>query len=122
MTDVVVTCPQWFWEEWIEEGALPGEACPPDEEYHFYLGGPVPRIRPGERVYVVALGKLRGYAPLVRIEPAARTQPGHRGFALVRQGGAQAVTIPAPIRGFRGWQYRWWDQAEEVAFPDWRRP
>lgn len=122
MSDVVVTCPQWFWEEWIEEGALPGEDCPPDTEYHFYLGGAVPRIQPGERVYVVALGKLRGYAPLVRVEPRALTEPGRAGFALVRQDGAVAVTLPEPVYGFRGFRYRWWEREAEMPFPDWRKP
>ena len=117
MTDVVVTCPKWFWEDWIDEGALPGEDCPPDTEFDFYLGGPAPDIQPGERVYVVAHGKLRGYAPLVRIR-----RSGFNRFSLVRRGGAVAVTVPQPIRGFRGWRYRDWDRADEVPFPDWKQP
>gem|GEM_PF-5129882 len=69
MSDVVVTVPKRLWEDWIEEGDLPGESWS-GEEWHFYLSGAVPRIQPGERVYVVAYGRLRGYAPLVRFEPA----------------------------------------------------
>lgn len=117
MTDVVVTVPKWFWPEWIEEGQLPGE---PDagEDWHFYLGhsgGGWPSIRPGERVYVVAHNKLRGFAPLTRIESTPT------GFALVRNGDAEAVTIDEPIRGFRGWRYRWWERDDEKAFPDWKQ-
>ena len=115
MTDVVVTCPQWFWPEWIAEGDAAGEP-ESGEDWHFYLGGPQPNIKPGERVYVVALGKLRGYAPLVRIQRTGS------GFALVRRGGAVAVTTDEPIRGFRGWRYVWWDREEERPFPNWRRP
>jgi hypothetical protein len=116
MSDVVVTVPKDRWEEWIDEGDLPGETwgtgdAGKDGWYDFYLGGPFPDIAPGERVYVVAHGRLRGYAPLVRVDRRARS--------LVRQGGAVAVTIDEPIRGFRGWRYRWWDRADERSFPDW---
>jgi hypothetical protein len=39
---------------------------------------------------------------------------GYRGpIAFVREGGAVACTIDAPITGFRGWRYRWWEYAEE---------
>ena len=43
-------------------------------------------------------------------------------FALIRCGGAVAVTIVTPLPGFRGFRYRFWDRAEEVPFPDWRMP
>jgi hypothetical protein len=117
MSDVVVTVPKWFWPEWIKEGQLPGE---PDmgEDWHFYLYGARPAIKPGERVYVVAHGKLRGYAPLVRIDSES---PRSARFALVRNGGATAVTIDEPIRGFRGWRERWWDRDIERPFPDWQQ-
>lgn len=115
MTDVVVTVPMWFWPEWIEEGQLPGE---PDagEDWHFYLYGGRPDICPGDRVYVVAHGKLRGYAPLVRIDGQGLN------YGLVRNGGAEAITIDEPIRGFRGWRYRWWERDIEKPFPEWKQP
>lgn len=117
MTDVVVTVPKDRWLDWIDEGDLPGEVwgrgdAGSDGEYHFYLGGPRADIHPGERVYVVAHGKLRGFAPLTRLD----------GFAFVRKGDACAVTIAAPITGFRGFRYRWWNRDEEAPFPDWRTP
>lgn len=100
----------------------PGGVDLPGEEWtglesHFYLGGYAPIMKRGERVYVVYNGKLRGYAPLGRIEP-----DGPRRFALVRHGGAVAVTIDEEIRGFRGWRYRWWDRAKERPFPEWMQP
>lgn len=115
--DVVVTVPKSFgWENWIEEGDPAGEPWS-GEEWHFYLGGAKPiQTKPGARVYVVHNGQLRGYAPLVRIEDAGR------GWAFVRRGGAVALTIPAPILGFRGWRYRWWSREAEVSFPEWRTP
>jgi hypothetical protein len=116
MSDLVVTVPQGRWKEWIAEGDLPDQAWDGTYEYSFYVSQ-APDIRPGERVYIAALGKLRGYAPLVRVD---RTPNG--GYALVRRGGAVAVTIPKPIRGFRGCRARWWDRAAEVPFPDWRQP
>ena len=114
MADVVVTLPLSFGIElWAREGDLPGEEWS-GEESHFYLGGPVPKISPGERVYVVYAGKLRGYAPLVRI---ARTA---RGFALVRHNNAVAVTIDEYVKGFRCARARWWAYEDERPFPEWR--
>jgi len=84
MSDIVVTVPKWFWPEWIEEGDAVGDP-PSGEEWVFYLrAGATPVIKPGERVYIVAHDKLRGYSPLTRLDP--------RG--LIRRGGAVAVTIP----------------------------
>ena len=116
MADVVVTVPKWFGlDQWVAEGDAAGEPWS-GTEWHFYLGGPAPQMAPGDRVYVVFNGCVRGYAPLVRIE-----RTGGR-FALVRHGGAVAVTIPEPVRGFRGWRYRWWDRAAERPFPNWTDP
>lgn len=113
MSDVVVTVPKDRWEEWITEGDLPGEEWNGTYEYAFYVPSRPP-IDPGERVYIVAHGKLRGYAPLAHLDPV------RSGYALIRYGGAVAVTIPEPIRGFRGWRARWWNREDEVPFPDWR--
>jgi len=113
MSDVVVTVPKGVWFDWIAEGDAVGEP-PTGDEWGFFMGGVPPRIEPGERVYVVAHGRLRGYAPLERV---ARTE---RGFALCRKAGAVAVTIPEPIPGFRGWRVRWWERDREVPFAAWR--
>lgn len=118
MSDVVVTVPKSLWREWIAEGDLPGEEA--QYQSHFWLGGILPDIKPGERVYVVAHGKLRGFAPLVGIERRCRLRPS-RG-CLLREGGAMAVTIPEPVRGFQGWRYRWWEREIETPFPDWMQP
>lgn len=112
--DVCVTVPQWFGlDTWIAEGD-PAGAPWSGTEWDFSLGGPVPDMQPGDRVYVCYKGKLRGYAPLVRI--ALRP----RGYSLVRHGGAVAVTIPEYIRGFRGFRYRWWEREIEAPFPSWK--
>lgn len=114
MTDVVVTVPKSFGlDSWIAEGDLPDQPWS-GEEWHFYLGGGLPNIQTGERVYVVYNGRLRGYAPLVRLERMAR------GCALVRHNNAVAVTIDEAILGFRGFRYRWWSTDIEVPFPDWQ--
>jgi len=114
MADIVVTVPKRLWAGWIEEGDCPGERWS-GQLYEFCVGGFRPPIDPGERVYIVAHGRLRGYALLVRLEHA-----GPYSWALVRGGGATDCTIGQPIRGFRGWQQRWWDRSEERPFPDWR--
>lgn len=116
MSDIVVTVPMKLWEEWIGEGDLPGEP-PTGNRSHFWIGGQMPTISPGQRVYVVAYGRLRGYAPLVEVEARCSLDPGRA--CLLRDGNAQAVTIAQPIKGFRGWRYRWWDRREEKPFPDW---
>lgn len=115
MSDVCVTVPKTLWSSWLAEGDLPDDD-PTGDEYAFYLGGPRPNIQPGERCYIVAHGKLRGYAPLTRIFSTGS------GFALCREGGAVACTIDEPIIGFRGWRYRHWDLDDERPFPDWRKP
>src|SRR6185312_4556727 len=102
----------------LAEGVLVGEDG--QEEWGLQFGSgrggqnPAPPrlIQPGERVYIVSHGYLRGYAPLVRIEENAV------GFELIRRGGAVAVTLrgpdgnPAPMAGFQGVRYRRWERKE----------
>jgi hypothetical protein len=120
MTDVVVTVPQSFGlGTWIAEGDPAGAARWSGLEWHFSLYGRFPRIRAGERVYVCYGGSIRGYAPLTRIDVNPHDR---RRFALVRHGGAVAMTIPEDVRGFRGWRYRWWTYDVERPFPTWTDP
>ena len=116
MSDVVVTIPKDLWEDWIDEGDLPGDP-PSGNRSHFWITG-LPAIDVGERVYIVAHGRLRGYAPLVGIEQPCSLW--RQRSCLLRDGGAVAVTISEPIRGFQGWRYRWWDRDAEGPFRDWR--
>lgn len=123
MSDVVVTVPKNFHfgglvglSAWISEGDAAGEPWS-GQEWDFYLGGNPPVIKPGERVYIVCNGKLRGYAPLVRIE----NNP-NGGYSLVRRGDATAITIDEIVTGFRGFRYRWWERETEKPFPDWKTP
>lgn len=119
MSDVVVTVPKGIWTEWVKEGDAAGEPWS-GERWGFYTWGTRPDISKGERVYVVAHGRLRGYAPLEEVV----FDPSRAGSALgrvvlVRAGGAVAVTVPEEIRGFRGCRRRWWDREAETPFPDW---
>src|ERR1044072_7348722 len=133
MSDLVVTVPQRQWVEWVEEGddALggihAGTAAPwnGEHEYGFNIGGRrPPLIRPGERVYIVAYGRLRGYSPLLYIaappEPERRFGARPGSYALVRRGDAVACTIPVEVPGFQGVRRRWWNSETEVPFPNWR--
>jgi hypothetical protein len=114
VSDVAVCVPKAFgWGRWLAEGDAAGSSWT-GREYFFFLAGPIPKIAPGERVYIFFNGVLRGYSPLERIE---RTE---RGYALVRRGAATAVTIPAETRGYRGFRYRWWSRGIEIPFPSWR--
>lgn len=136
--DVVVTVPKQLWADWIAEGDLPGE---PWSRYtsHFWIAPkPFPDVsgRRDDRLYIVAHGKLRGYAPITDFQRSCSLN--WRCACIQRRGGAVAVTlmcqgdpadptmpaypIPVPIMGFRGWRYRWWPREIEVSFPDWRDP
>ena len=81
MSDVVVTVPKGLWAEWLQEGDLAGEPWSGEAEYHFWVSPMMfhepahPWIEPGERVYIVAHGKLRGYAPFVRREVPCTLRP-----------------------------------------------
>jgi hypothetical protein len=115
--DVVVTVPKGLWEDWLDEGDLPGEPWS-GMRSHFWLRGALPEMSPGERVYIVAHNRLRGYAPLVQIERRCSMRPSVS--CLMRYGDAVAVTIPETIRGFQGFRYRWWDRLAERPFPQWQ--
>ena len=123
MSDVVVTVPKNFTHvcapglkglaAWIAEGDAAGEPWS-DREWSFTVGWRQPRIEPGERVYVVCEGRLRGYAPLIRLDDDCGT------VELIRGPGAVAMTIADGITGFRGFRYRWWDRSTEIPFPEWK--
>lgn len=112
MVDLVTTCPKGFWKEWIAEGDPAGEPERGEEWGWFTQHRFRSLIAPGDRFYVVAHGKLRGYALVT----------GLWGGAIVRKGGAVACTIDGPIAGFRGLRKRWWDRGIERPFPEWRTP
>ena len=80
----------------------------------------MPVIQPGDRVYIVAHGRLRGYAPLRYIERYCALRSDRT--CLVRNGDAEALTIAEPIRGFQGWRYRFWNRDDEIPFPEWQTP
>ncbi len=120
--DVVVTVPKSFGlDVWIAEGDAAGEPWS-GQKWGFYMGGHPPKIEPGERVYIVYNGKLRGYSPLIRLLVRPQTPMSRRNYVLVRGGGAVAVTIDREIKGFQGFRYRDWDYSEENPFPEWRSP
>jgi hypothetical protein len=114
MSDLVVTVPKNLWIDWVTEGDAAGQ---PDsgEEWGFYLGGARPDIEPGEHLYIVAWGRVRGYSPVTRVVQAEGR------WVICRRGGAVACAIPKAVSGFRGWRRRWWDRSVETpfAFPNW---
>lgn len=113
MTDIVVTVPATFWLQWLEEGDCAGDPVA-GVEWGFTGGGPRPSVVPGDRIYVVAHRRLRGYAPLTRLDVT-----GSR-WCLCREAGAVAISIDQDIVGFRGWRKRWWSRLEERPFPTWK--
>lgn len=124
MSDLVGTCPKDFWEKWIAEGDAASDkpgliyASIAGTEWAWFTRSPLAaKILPGERFYVVAHGKLRGWAPVTRVGNLEQQR-----WEIVRKGGAVACTIPQIIPGFRGLRVRWWDRKIEIDFPDWRTP
>lgn len=110
MTDLVGTCPKDFWLEWIGEGDAAGDPETGEEWGWFTEHSYRSLIKPGDRFYVVAWGRLRGYSIITSIS----------GGAIVRRGNAVACTIPDDIPGFRGLRKRWWHRDCELPFPDWK--
>lgn len=111
--DLVVTVPKAQWADWLAEGDCAGDP-PTGQEWAFCIGEPQPPIGPGERLYVAAWGRLRGYAPVTRVVHT------DRGWCVWRAGGAVAVTIESPVEGFRGWRLVWWSPKDERPFPSWQ--
>jgi hypothetical protein len=66
MSDLVVSVPRGLWSEWIDEGDQVGT---PETgiEWGFFLGHSRPPIKPGDRLYIVAHDRVRGYAPVTRV-------------------------------------------------------
>jgi hypothetical protein len=114
MTDLVVTVPKWFWAKWIEEGDPAGASWSGQEWDFGFHKQTRPPIEAGERLYIVGHNRLRGYAPVVRV------QRYEWGWAIVRRGDAVACTIEEPIPGFRGWRKPWWARERERPFANWQ--
>ena len=124
--DLVATCPKSFWDEWLEEGDCAGDP-ESGQLYGWHTGHPlVVEATIGDRFYVVAHGKLRGYALVADVHVWHRSiQRQYRqrpGGVIYRAGGAVAVTIPQPIPSFRGLRKRWWRRDSEVPFLDFKTP
>ena len=116
VTDLVGTCPKDFWEAWIAEGDPAGTPWS-GEEWGWYTRHSFARDgQPGDRFYIVGHGKLRGWAPIVRITYDLDD------WVICRKGDAVACTIAEPIPGFRGLRHRWWPRELELPFPEWRTP
>jgi hypothetical protein len=120
MPDLVGTCPKDFWEQWIAEGDAAGEP-ETGEEWNWETRHSLARtIGPGDRLYIVAHGKLRGYAIVTRVTSDA-DERGYS-YAIMRRGNAVACTIDESIPGFRGLRVRWWKREDERPFPNWKTP
>ena len=122
--DLVGTYPKRFWKEWLAEGDCAGDK-PSGSTYHWQTGSALAfKIKPGERFYVVAHERLRGYAIVVGVASGFMKFGSYTiGLtSIVRSGDARAVTIPEPVPEFRGLRKRWWDRADEIPFPDWKTP
>jgi len=124
MADLVGTCPKDFWEDWLREGGLPESMVDLGgwTEWSWYTNHSLAtHAKPGDRFYVVAHGKLRGYAPVVKVEVPPSDNPSVK-YAIIRRYGAVACTIDKSIPGFRGLRIRWWKREDEKPFPDWKTP
>lgn len=121
MPDLVGTCPKDFWPEWIAEGDSAGEPYTGEEWGWYTQHSLAATIKPGDRFYVVAHGKLRGWAPVTRVQ-GPEDSSDRSGWIICRRGDAIACTVPFAIPGFRGLRARWWDRNTEQPFENWRQP
>jgi hypothetical protein len=113
--DLVGTCPKNFWREWIAEGDVAGDP-ETGEEWGWYTRDPLALAGSyGDRFYIVAWGRLRGFAIITRVVCQR-----HKGWIVCRKGNAVACTIDKAIPGFRGLRKRWWGLEEEKPFPNWK--
>lgn len=119
MADLVGTCPKDFWEEWIAEGDAAGDPYTGEEWGWFTRSGLAAKIKAGDRFYVVAHGRLRGWAPVTRVQ-SPKDGWDDSGWVICRRGDAVACTVPFAIPGFRGLRERWWKREDEIPFPDWK--
>ena len=116
MTDLVVTIPRDRWQAWLDEGDLAGDAPTHGHDWGFYVSHcAAPPIDAGDALYIVAHGRLRGFALVSKPVCASRG-----GYLITRAANAKAVTIAETINGFQGWRRRWWNLADELPFPDWK--
>ena len=117
--DLVATCPKGFWKEWMAEGDCAGDTSTQDTAYAWQTRHRLAeKIREGDRFYVVAHGKLRGYAVVCEVVSPHSDEL----IYIYRDGGAVAVTLPITIKGFQGLRRRWWSRSIEQPFPGWRTP
>ena len=120
--DLVATVPKTRWDDWLAEGDCAGTPTT-GAVYAWVTSSPVARYcRTGDRLYIVAHGKLRGWAVIGQVERFILALPRPAQYEINRAGGAVACTIPTAIPGFPGLRKRWWDRKLEVPFPDWRTP
>lgn len=111
MADVVVSCPKAAWQTWSEQAAS-GLVV-------FDLGYRLPgKWNPGDRVYVVAHGRVRCWMELGKVGHDPITGQ----LQLVLIGQPLPVTTSEEIRGFQGARMRWWPRDQERDFPGWREP
>lgn len=133
MNDVVARVSRANWPAWLAEGDLAG--APWSGREHALVVAGWPSIDPGERVYVVVRGLVRGWAPLIRAERMLVQDV--RRTALIRGGGACASTPmclfpdtcicpvawngphPLHVRARRSFMYRHWRRIDEWLFPSW---
>lgn len=124
--DLVGTCPKGFWNEWLTEGDCAGDE-PRSGINHYSWKTRLPialKMNRGDRFYVVAHGRLRGYAKVLDVVTWRGVENGNvvRWYWIYRGGGAVAVTLPITIKGFQGLRRRWWSRGIEQPFPDWKIP
>ena len=112
--------PQDIWDEWLEEGDCAGDPDTGTGYSWLTRSGLATYIKPGDRFYIVAHGKLRGYAIVDRVERNFYDDIFY--WEIIRGGGAVACTIASPIRGFQGLRKRWWPKYVETPFKDWKTP
>lgn len=127
MSDLIVTTP-------LTERAAAAEEAQDCQEagggtYFRRLGSQAASVRPGDRVYYVEAGFVRGYAVVSRTSYYTRARrcatTGRQwpaGWYVEMDAASWRWLTPLPLRGFQGWRYAppEWRELPEVG--GWRDP
>ena len=110
--DIIVTTPKAE----MANAAREAEACKRDGGGEYFRRFPVdraPQVLPGDRVYYVEDGAIRGFAVVKRIHATARGMPcattGRRwppGVYVFMDATTWKWIRPVPMKGFQGFRYK----------------
>lgn len=124
MADIIVTTPKGEMQNAADEAADVLEAG--GGRYFRTFRHSPPNICPGDRVFYVEDGFVRGFASVVETVAGGRRRcdttgrEWGEGFHVIMDARSWKWIAPIPMVGFRGWRY--WGRPVPATIGDWRAP